>query len=347
MVEEGVGRGLPQAKACEAAGIPARTFRDWKTSSSLSDGRQTRSSFFSLRAYSDDEVTGIQERFCRKDVCDLSLHQAFYKVLDKGEYWCSCATLYRLFKRLGLNKRRSPAAAGSRRYRPTSYRATAPNQVWTWDITYFKTSRYTGKFYYAYVIVDVYSRFILNAKVYDADNSDYAVEFLNETFDKYGIAPGQLVVHSDNGASMKAAKTLGLLERRGVTFSHSRPRVSNDNPYSESLFRTLKYSGDYLYPRDGFQNLAEAQEWLAGFRHHYNEVHYHRGIRMVTPGSRFRGEDGAILAKRRQVMARAFAAHSERWIQRTVLNCEPVGEVWLNPDNGRLEESRRACAAAV
>lgn len=171
LVAEGLRQGLSQSKACEAVGITDRTYRNWKKSPDSADGRQIRQGFTSPRAYSATELTGIVNRFCREDVRDLSLHQAFYKVLDKGEYWCSCATLYRLFQRLGLNKRRSPAAAGSRRYRPTSYRATAPNQVWTWDITYFKTSRYTGRFYYAYVIIDVYSRYILNAKVYDADNS--------------------------------------------------------------------------------------------------------------------------------------------------------------------------------
>lgn len=150
---------------------------------------------------------------------------------------------------------------------------------------------------------------------------------------------GQLLyVHSDNGASMKAGKTLALLSRSGVTFSHSRPRVSNDNPYSEPLFRTLKYSGDYLYPRDGFESIEQAQQWLDGFVEHYNEHHRHRGTRMVTPGQRYRGEDVEILKRRRQTMKVAREKAPRRWIQGKMLNCDPVGVVWLNPENGQLEE---------
>ena len=125
----------------------------------------------------------------------------------------------------------------------------------------------------------------ISARVFEADNADYAAQFLLDAFHQYGIVPGQLVVHSDNGASMKAAKTQSVLTNHGVKFSHSRPRVSNDNPYSESFFRTLKYNGDYLYPRDGFESLEHAQKWLDDFIEHYNEKHRHGGIRMVTPGS--------------------------------------------------------------
>lgn len=137
------------------------------------------------------------------------------------------------------------------------------------------------------MIVDVYSRYVISARVFEADNADYAAQFLQDAFHEYGIVPGQLVVHSDNGASMKAAKTQGVLTHHGVKFSHSRPRVSNDNPYSESFLRTLKYNGDYLYPRDGFESLEHAQKWLDDFIEHYNEKHRHCGIRMVTPGGAF------------------------------------------------------------
>lgn len=162
----------------------------------------------------------------------------------------------------GTGIERTPCAyrEARRRSKPTAYSAEKPNEVWTWDITYLRSSKYTGRFYYAYVIVDVYSRMVVSARVFEADNADFAVRFLGDAFRRYGIKPGQLVVHSDNGASMKAAPTLALLEKNGITFSHSRPRVSNDNPYSESFFRTLKYTqtnvivpdahGDWLNQRD-------------------------------------------------------------------------------------------------
>ena len=152
--------------------------------------------------------------------------QAFYKLLDENkEYWCSLSTLYRLFGARGLNARRAPTREARLRSRPTAYSAEKPNEVWTWDITYLRSSTYTGRFYYAYVIVDVYSRMVVNARVFDSDNADFAVRFLMDAFRKYGIRPRQLVVYSDNGASMKAAPTMALLEKNGITFSHSRPHA--------------------------------------------------------------------------------------------------------------------------
>lgn len=338
LIEKGCADGLKTQEACEAVGITDRTYRNWKRLGE-EDGRMKRTAFSSARKIEETTRNAIIERFCREDVSDLSLSQAFYKLLDeKQEYHCSLSTLYRLFAAKGLNKRRAPMRDARHRYKPTSYLATAPNRVWTWDITYFRTSRYTGRFYYAYVIIDVYSRYIISARVYEADNAEYAKAFLSDAFKAQGVHPGTLVVHSDNGASMKAASTQALLKDCGVQFSHSRPRVSNDNPYSESFFRTLKYSGDYLYPTYGFESLEEAQKWLTGFVTHYNEEHRHSGIRMVTPGARFRHEDKAILRRRERVIQKARREHPERWIQGKTLCCAPVGAVWLNPENGLLQE---------
>ena len=235
---------MSQRQSCEAVGITPRTLQNWRHAPD-GDGRLDRSNFTSPRQIPEDLREQIVDRFCKADVRDLSLTQAFYKLLDENkEYWCSLSTLYRLFRARGLNARRAPTREARRRSKPTAYSAEKPNEVWTWDITYLRSSKYTGRFYYAYVIVDVYSRMVVSARVFEADNADFAVRFLGDAFRRYGIKPGQLVVHSDNGASMKAAPTLALLEKNGITFSHSRPRVSNDNPYSESFFRALKYSGD-------------------------------------------------------------------------------------------------------
>lgn len=335
---------MSQRQSCEAVGITPRTLQNWRHAPD-GDGRLDRSNFTSPRQIPEDLREQIVDRFCKADVRDLSLTQAFYKLLDENkEYWCSLSTLYRLFRARGLNARRAPTREARRCSKPTAYSAEKPNEVWTWDITYLRSSKYTGRFYYAYVIVDVYSRMVVSARVFEADNADFAVRFLGDAFRRYGIKPGQLVVHSDNGASMKAAPTLALLEKNGITFSHSRPRVSNDNPYSESFFRTLKYSGDYLYPRDGFDNAEEAEQWVQGFVDHYNEHHRHRGIRMVTPGQRYRGEDAEVLRRRWETMLEARRRHPERWITGRVLNCTPIKEVWLNPENGQLEEKHAKAA---
>lgn len=297
-----------------------------------------RKNFTSPKKLTEEEIQQIIERFCALDVCDLSLRQAFYKVLDESkQYFCSVATLYRIFRERNLLGKRTPTRSARRCTRPTSYQADKPNVVWTWDITYLRRSGCTGQFLYAYVIVDLFSRMIISARVFEADNADYAVRFLREAFNRYSIKPGQLVLHSDNGASMKAAKTLALLASHGITSSRSRPRVSNDNPFSESLFRTLKYSGQYRYPRNGFESCATAQAWLDGFVEFYNEQERHSGIRMVTPGSRYRGEDTVILRERAEIIHKARQKNPERWIQGKTMNCDPIAVAWLNPENGQLE----------
>lgn len=335
---------MSQKQSCEALGITARTLQHWRQAPE-GDGRLDRKNFTNPRKLSEELRQEIVERFCCADVRDLSLTQAFYKLLDENrEYWCSLSTLYRIFRARGLNARRAPTRDARYRSKPTAYSAEKPNEVWTWDITYLRSSIHTGRFFYAYVIIDVYSRMVVSARVFDADNADFAVRFLREAFEKYGIKPGQLVVHSDNGASMKAASTMALLKSNGITFSHSRPRVSNDNPYSESFFRTLKYSGDYLYPRDGFDSVKQAEQWVQSFVEHYNEHHRHRGIRMVTPGQRYRGEDVEVLRRRHETMLEARKRYPERWISGSVLNCMPIGTVWLNPDNGQLEAQHTKAA---
>lgn len=159
----------------------------------------------------------------------------------------------------------------------------------------------TGEFMYGYVIIDIYSRYIIHAEVHERDCADRAQEFTVKAFRKYGFQPRCLVLHLDNGASMKAKEILALLENWGVEFSHNRARVSNDNPYSESQLRTLKYTGRG-YPKKGFRSFLAASVWLDGFVKTNNHSNYHSGINWVTPASRFRGEDTAVLATRKAVL---------------------------------------------
>lgn len=339
MIEEGKRLGLCAEKACEAIGITSRAIRKWRSHKDplvdrrTKEGRKDTPRKAPANSLTPEEKAALIKRYGEPDVVNLTLNQAFYRILDSGKYFGSLSTVYRVMNEAGLNKNRNstraPRAGG---YKPTSYEATGPNQVWTWDITYFKDSRYTGKFFYAYVIVDVFSRYVVHKAVYEADNAKYAAEFLDAAFKKHYIRPRQLVLHSDNGSSMKAASTLALLEARGVEFSHSRPRVSNDNPYSEALFKTLKYTGMVRYPTSGFESIEKAREWLKKFITKYNNEHYHCGINFVTPRSRFLGKDAALLKARKATMERERARHPNRWIQGRTMNCEPVGGVWLNPD---------------
>ena len=334
LITEAVNNGASLPKACQCLGLTDRTFRNWRKQitegKELKDGRQDRSNFKPRNALSEEERKTLIERLTRPDVVDLSYAQAFWTLLDKGEYYGSLSTIYRVMKDAGLNARRDGTRQGVKRHKPTSFEATGPNQVWTWDITYLRDARYKGKFFYAYAIVDVFSRLAVHAKVYDADNTEYARTFLNEAFHKYGIRPRSLVVYSNNGASMKANETKALLEEWGIISSHSRPRVSNDNPYSESFFRSLRYTD--RYPRKGFESIEAAQQWLEGYLSRYNEQSYHSGVNWVTPKSRFDGTEEAILKARKQVLEQARERHPDRWISGRVRDCTPSGSQWLNPD---------------
>lgn len=334
LIEEAVAGGARIAIACKHLGITAKTYRNWKATKSLEDGRlHAKRPERQARQLSVEEEAYLIERLAQSDVVDKTPAQAFYTLLDKGEYVGSISTIYRYLEKHKQLKSRTGCASRQKRSKPQEFVATEPNQVWTWDITYFKDARYPGHYFFAYVIVDLYSRYIVQARVFDADNSDYAVEFLRGALWEHRINQERgLVLHSDNGSSMKAAQTLALLDVFGVKHSHSRPRVSDDNPYSESVFKTMKYCG--MFPRGGFDSKAEAQEWLDNFVNRYHG-RYHSGIGMTTPYSRFYGLDKAILAKRAALIEKQRALRPDRWISGRTLNCDYVESVSLNPDQPR------------
>ena len=194
--------------------------------------------------------------------------------------------------------------------RPHELMATAPNQVWSWDITYLK-SPIRGQFVHLYLVVDVFSRKIVGAAVHETENSEHAAELIAQACRIEGIDPGQLALHSDNGSPMKGATLLATLQRLGVVPSFSRPRVSDDNPFSEALFRTVKYRPEY--PSGPFESLEAARAWVCGLVDWYNHEHLHSGISFVAPAERHAGRDQAILERRRAVYEAARARHPERW----------------------------------
>lgn len=306
--------------------------RNWEKQEAegcLEDRRHKPNRKASPLAYTEEERARLIERYTAADVVDMSLPQAYYHLLDNEEYAGSLSTVYRVMKAAKLNVRRDGTRAPRKSHRPESFCATGPNQVWTWDITYLRDRSFKGRFFYAYAIVDVYSRCIVHYAVYKADNSKYAAEFLSEAFVRNGIRKGQLVLHADNGASMKAAETLAVLDRFGVHNSHSRPRVSDDNPYSEAFFKTLKYTG--RYPKNGFFEIEDARRWLEEFVGHYNHERRHSGINWVQPAVRHAGVDAEVLKKRAQTLEAARRKHPERWIGKRIMNCDPAGARHLNP----------------
>ena len=214
--------------------------------------------------------------------------------------------------------------------KPTSYTATQANQVWSWDITYL-ASIIKGKFYYLYLFEDIYSRKIVGYEVYEKECGQLAAQLLQRCMLKeqcFNQAP-LLVLHSDNGAPMKSQTLKAKMEELGVMSSYSRPRVSNDNPFSEALFKTLKYRGDW--PSSGFKSLDDARDWVQHFVDWYNHQHKHSQLNFVSPAERHVGLDDTILQQRKQVLEEARRVNPNRW-SGSVRNCEPIGSVMLNPD---------------
>jgi hypothetical protein len=212
--------------------------------------------------------------------------------------------------------------------------ATAPGQVWCWDVT-FLPARVQGRWFYLYLILDLFSRKIVGFEVHETDQAEHAAHLVRRTALAEGIHARALrpVLHGDNGPSMKATTVAAMLHWLGIAPSHSRPRVSDDNAYAEALFRTAKYRPDF--PSAGFADLAAARQWAARFVLWYNHEHRHSGIRYVSPAQRHAGEDGSVLAARHALYRQAREANPRRWSGPT-RDWTPVGAVTLNPERDSI-----------
>ena len=255
---------------------------------------------------------------------DLSPKQMVPRLADENDYVGSESTVYRVLREQKLTAHRGKAKAPVSRPR-ASHVAVAPCEVWSWDITYLRTE-IRGQYFYLYLMMDVWSRKIVGFAVHDAECTDLASDLLLCAVESEGCDGESLVLHADNGGPMKGATLKATMEKLSVIASYSRPRVSDDNPFSEALFRTVKYRPEY--PKKPFASLENARAWVAAFVAWYNEMHLHSGIGYVTPTARHEGRDAAILAGRRAVYQRAHRRHPERWSR----NMRP----WLAPATVRL-----------
>ncbi|KPC31408.1 Integrase catalytic subunit [Pseudomonas savastanoi pv. glycinea] len=260
------------------------------------------------------------------------------RIYKKGCYLASEATFYRVLRAAGQQQHRGRSQRPRRYAAPTTHAAKAPNQVWSWDITYLP-SPIRGKYYYLYLIEDIYSRKAVGWEVYEMESGEKAAALLQRSVIGEQCLHEPLVLHSDNGAPMKSVTLLSKMYELGITPSRGRPRVSNHNPYSESLFRTLKYCPQW--PQDGFASLDAARLWVRDFMRWYNNDHRHSRIRFVTPAERHRGLDHQILAKRHELYELAREKRPERWSRET-RNWEPIGTVLLNPDREQDVEKKAA-----
>jgi transposase InsO family protein len=271
---------------------------------------------------------------------DLPPSQIVPRLADEGQYLASESTMYRVLREERQLQHRHASRVRAHA-RPAPVVASAPNQLYSWDITYLPRD-IKGLFFYLYLFIDIFSRKIVGWQVYDSESSYHAAHLLKDICHREGIQANQVVLHSDNGAPMKGASMLSMMQALGIVPSFSRPGVSDDNPYSEALFRTVKYAPQYP---GHFNDVAEAREYFERFVYWYNEEHCHSGIKFVTPAARHRGEDQAILDKRQQVYKGAKAHYPERWNNRATRNWDRIETVSLNPGKGKSQNAVLAEAA--
>ena len=336
LVEEATDNGARLAKACALLDIDARTVQRWHSKDGEGDGRHGPKTppANKLSATERKQVIAIATS---PEFRDASPKQIVPRLADQGQYIASESTFFRVLREEQMIKHRENARPKTN-HRPRELVATGRNQTWSWDITYLK-SNVRGMFFYLYMILDVWSRKVVGWEVHESESSDLAAELVAESVKKEDADDSQLHLHSDNGSPMKGATLMATLERLGVVPSFSRPHVSDDNPFSEALYRTLKYRPEF--PSRPFESLEEARTWVACFVAWYNDEHLHSAIGFVTPSERHDARDIEILAQRKRVYEEARGRHPERWTTNT-RNWERIDEVVLNPDEYRVMSTQLA-----
>lgn len=338
-IEEAVSSGARKSRACEVVGISIRTLQRWTEGGTVgADRRPAAVRPTPANRLSEAERQRIVEVSNEPAYASLPPSQIVPKLADQGVYIASESSFYRVLKAEGQLQHRGRARKPSPSRAPTTHVAHEPNAVWSWDVTWLP-SRVGGRFWYLYLIEDIFSRKIVTWEVHASENGALAGELVQRAVVAERCFLRPLVLHADNGSPMKSQTLRAKLEELGITPSYSRPRVSNDNAYSESLFRTLKYCPSW--PSQGFATLEAARQWVRRFVDWYNHRHCHSGLKFVTPAQRHRGDDRAILARRHAVYQAAKARRPERWSGKT-RDWAPIGAVTLNPERMERIEAKAA-----
>jgi putative transposase len=283
---------------------------------------------------------GAEERAAVRDVLnsprfqDCAPREVYATLLDEQVYLCSWRTMYRILATADeVRERRDQLRRPT--YTKPELLATRPNQLWSWDITKLKGPA-TWSYYYLYVILDVFSRYVVGWMISERETAELAEAFIAETCAKEGICRDQLTLHADRGSAMTSKSVAHLLVDLGVTKTHSRPHVSNDNPYSEAQFKTLKYRPDF--PAQ-FGSLADARAWARPFFQWYNHDHYHSGIGLLTPATVHGGQAVETITARQQVLLAAYQAHPERFVRGAPTPPSLPTAVWINPPTAPVSET--------
>jgi putative transposase len=278
------------------------------------------------RSLSDKEREEVRTVLNSERFQDQSPREVYAALLDEGEYLCHWRTMYRVLdEHKEVQERRNQLRHPI--YVKPELLATGPNQLWSWDITKLR-GPVTWTYYYLYVIVDVYSRYVVGWLLADQESAELAEALITAAYAKQQIKPGQLTIHADRGSAMTAKSIALLMSDLEVNKSHSRPYVSDDNPYSEAQFRTLKYSPGYP---DRFDSLADAHHWCQGFFTWYNQEHHHTSLCLLTPADVHYGRADEKLAQRYEVLLQAYEVHPERFVNGPPTTPKLAKAVWINP----------------
>ena len=310
------------AEACQVLGVPrSRYYRSQHEPTARSSERPTPA-----RALSSEEQLLVRDTLNSPRFQDCAPREVYATLLDEGTYLCSWRTMYRILAVVDEVRERRDQVRHSAYTKPELL-ATRPRELWSWDSTKLKGPT-TWTYYYLYVILDVFSRYVVGWTITERESAELAEAFIAETCLKEGICADHLTLHADRGSAMTSKSVAQLLADLGVTKTHSRPHVSNDNPYSEAQFKTLKYRPGF--PAQ-FGSLADARAWARPFFQWYNHDHHHSGIGLLTPAIVHREEAVATIAARQQVLTAAYQIHPERFVRGAPTPPTLPSAVWINP----------------
>ena len=327
------------AAACTAMGVPRSSFYAAQQPVHPTPNPQPRPR--SHRALRPDEEQAIRDLLNSERFVDEAPRTIYATLLDAGHYSCSWRTMYRILKQDAATRerraqRRRPA------YTAPELLATGPNQVWSWDITKLRGPM-PGVWYNLYVVLDIFSRKIVGWLLAEREDAALAEVLIAESYTREGVQPHQLTLHADRGAPMTSKTLAELLIDLGVAQSHSRPTISDDNPYSESQFKTMQYGASYP---ERFASLDDARAWMRWFTDWYNHEHKHSGIALLPPGVVHSGRAAEVLAKRQATMNTAYAARPERVPRGCPQVAQPPREVGINLPRPTVGEPTPATSTA-
>lgn len=319
-------KGIAVDALCDALPLSRATYYRRQLSDTNSKPASQKPIATPQNALRDDEKQRVLDLLHSERFVDKTPYDIYYTLLDAGEYYCSPRTMYRLLESRDENKDRRNQRVHRDAVKP-ELMAVRPNEVWSWDITKF-LSMQRLVYYYLYVILDIYSRYVVGWMIADCESKELARKLIHETALKQGIQHNQLTLHADNGGSMTSHTVAQLLEHLGILKTHSRPYTSNDNPFSESQFKTLKYCPEFP---GRFNSLQEAEQFCQQFFNWYNKEHYHSSIAWLMPEAVHYGQAEIILARRYETLIAVYNKDPVRFNGKPPKRCQLDEAVYINP----------------